>query len=368
MLQRADQSFLLYNTEAGNLGGEEKSRFITQLQQEARKYNPGITIEEKLLSLPPPVESRDLSIQIQKDHEVLGLIRQEGERGFHPSSLSRYIHCPLQFYLSRLMRIEEADEIGESIDNRILGIVMHESLRQLYSTAVDKRIGQDFFSSAGNALKDQLHKEFLKEYKGDDLSQGKNLLIRHVAEKMLKQLIAREKEEGSKGHTIVIRGLEKKIATGLDVDGWKLLTGGTIDRIDEENGMLRIIDYKTGFVEERNLKPKSWEELFSDTKYSQAFQLMMYSWLYMKEHPEVKNMKAGIISLRTPRKGLMEMIPPGSGRIGPEAAAEFELHLIALLKEIADPDLPFVQTIDPDDCRYCSFKEICNRILPERSY
>lgn len=368
LLQRAGQTYLLYNTEAGNLGGEEKSRFITQLQQEVKKYKPGITIEEKLLSMPPPIESRDLSIRIEKDQEVMELFRREAEHGFHPSSLSKFINCPLQFYFARLMRIEETDEIGETIDNRILGIVVHESLRQLYLPALTKTISGEFLSSMSDALEGELDRQFRKEYQGGTMNQGKNYLIRHVAEKMLKQLIGREKAELSKAHHIVIRGLEEKIGNSLDAAGQTFSLGGTVDRIDEEDGVLRIIDYKTGYVDEPKLRPKSWEELSGDPKHSQAFQLLMYSWLYMKKHPGIQSLKAGIISLRTPGKGLMEVKPPGYGLIDREAVSEFEMHLIDLLKKIADPDIPFVQTSDTEACRYCNFKEICNRIIPEKNF
>jgi len=40
ILQRAENIYLLYNTETGDLGGGDKSRFITQLQYEMAKYNP----------------------------------------------------------------------------------------------------------------------------------------------------------------------------------------------------------------------------------------------------------------------------------------------------------------------------------------
>jgi CRISPR/Cas system-associated exonuclease Cas4 (RecB family) len=40
---------------------------------------------------------------------------------------------------------------------------------------------------------------------------------------------------------------------------------------------------------------------------------------------------------------------------------EFERLLLETLREIFDEGKPFVQTEDTDRCRYCAYKEICQR-------
>jgi len=53
LIQRAKQVYILYNTESDELGGGEKSRFVKQILNELRSYNPKITIEEEILVTSP---------------------------------------------------------------------------------------------------------------------------------------------------------------------------------------------------------------------------------------------------------------------------------------------------------------------------
>jgi ATP-dependent helicase/nuclease subunit B len=137
---------------------------------------------------------------------------------------------------------------------------------------------------------------------------------------------------------------------------------GTIDRVDSKGGKLRIIDYKTGFVDNNKLNPKEWEKLFSDPSYSKAFQLMMYAWIYEKKHPQMQEMQAGIISLRMPGKGPALVKSPEKKQLNNSLLLEFEEKLRELVEEIFNTSIPFSQTEDESRCKYCSFNEICNRI------
>ena len=40
---------------------------------------------------------------------------------------------------------------------------------------------------------------------------------------------------------------------------------------------------------------------------------------------------------------------------------DFEKILVQLLETIIDPEVPFVQTSDVNNCQYCDFKDICNK-------
>src|SRR5690625_7214593 len=72
---------------------------------------------------------------------------------------------------------------------------------------------------------------------------------------------------------------------------------GLADRIERFNGMLRIIDYKTGAVDCTSLSVTDWDKLISDKGKSQAFHVLYYAWLYMQSNT-TKNLQAGILSMR----------------------------------------------------------------------
>ena len=365
LLQRAQNIFLLYNTESGQLGGGERSRYITQLLHEVKKYNPGIEIRERFLLMPPPAGIRDNNISIQKDGEVIELLKKEAERGFHPSSLNIYINCGLQFYLERLLNIKETEEADETIDNRVLGIVIHESLNELLGKYTDQTLTPDIFTDLKKQIEAEVSIQFRKAMTDGDLSHGKNHLILNVANKLLKQLFDREAEWLGEGKDLQMINLEDRFSTALKMNtksfSGEIAFRGTIDRVDKMEGTFRILDYKTGFVNDRQLKPKSWEKLMEDPEYSKAFQLGMYSWIFHKNHPEIRSLQAGIISLRKPGKGPVFLTLPDSQFIDESVLRDFESYLSSLMEEIFNPDIQFKQTEDETRCKYCSFKEICNR-------
>ena len=78
-----------------------------------------------------------------------------------------------------------------------------------------------------------------------------------------------------------------------------------MDRIDVLNGQCRIIDYKTGLVESKDLRIESWEDLISNSNKSKVFQLMMYAYLYLKQNKNQTSAIVGNISFKNLKKGLL---------------------------------------------------------------
>jgi CRISPR/Cas system-associated exonuclease Cas4 (RecB family) len=372
LIQRAKDVYLLYNTESDQLGGGEKSQFITQLLHEVKKYNPEINISEKLLSLPPQPGIKEQKIIIEKDDTVLSLLNNEAETAFNPSSLNLYINCPLQFYFSRLLKIKEIEEAEETIDSKTLGIVVHEVLKTLYDDHKGKPVGKETLQDFIQKTKDEVNKQFDAQIHFGELHFGKNYLIVNVATEMLKQLFEREISWLKDGQELRIVSLEKDFRAKLQIKNENMDQAinfvGWIDRIDKKGSTTRILDYKTGYTKDKELKPKSWEDLFTNPDFNKAFQLIMYSWLYHKENPGIPAMQAGIISLRSPGNGPMLATPPESKEINETVLGEFEEHLSSLMIEIFDPSLPFRQAEDESRCKYCSFKEICIRAVSSDNY
>ncbi|MDT8393602.1 MAG: PD-(D/E)XK nuclease family protein [Bacteroidales bacterium] len=372
LIQRARKVYLLYNTEAGQLGGEEKSRFINQLLYEAKMFNPDISIKETLLSPPPLTERRDTKITIEKNAGVMELLVEEARKGLHPSSLALYISCPLQFYLSRLIRIKEIDEPDETIDSRILGIVIHESLNKLLKPYLNKPLSVNIFKEIGKQVSAEVHRQFSLAMHDGDLSTGKNHLILNVAVNMLLRFISKEISWLNDGEDLYIKMLEETLSSSIGIRVKNIPLDvkikGTIDRIDVKGRQLRILDYKTGYVNQRQLSPVSCENLRSDPEYGKAFQLLIYAWLYNKNIGASADMQAGIISLRMPGEGPVKLRPPDNKNLNAATLSEFEQELSALLMEIFDRDIPFSQTTDEKNCKFCNFREICNKIITKDNY
>ena len=99
LLQRAENVFLLYNTEGGEMGGGEKSRLILQIEQELTTSNPQALVQNLIYAVAPPPAPLEDEINIEKSEGVitklLGLLT---EHGISPSAINSYINCSLQYY------------------------------------------------------------------------------------------------------------------------------------------------------------------------------------------------------------------------------------------------------------------------------
>jgi RecB family exonuclease len=192
-----------------------------------------------------------------------------------------------------------------------------------------------------------------EEFSGSDVLEGKNILLRHVIIELVQRILHIDKED----LPITVQFLEEKFFRPLQIADHKtVLLYGIIDRVDESAGATRIIDYKTGKVEGGN--PENMEQLFLDPKFKEQFQTYFYSYLYWK-HSAGKPLKAGILAIKNLSGGI-HYINKGDV-ISPGQFNEFEQHLVKLIAEIMDPVKNFHQTPDADRCKYCPYKEICER-------
>lgn len=372
LLQRAETVTLIYNTQTQDLGSNEKSRYITQLQHELSGYNTDVTITENIVFLPPPVNKAEATIQIEKSPEIMDRLMGRAEKGFSPSALARYIRCPLQFYFEKIAGLEEAEEVEETLEARTLGTVIHGVLEDLYGPLAGKIIQSEHLESIRKRLGKATEERFREAYSGGMMHAGKNLLLFHLTMRYLEHVIRADQKElraaAAKNEHITLEAMEKRILAAMPGDmngnaGQKVHIKGVADRIDKKGGLLRIIDYKTGAVQAAELKIATWDEPLTEPSKEKSFQLLCYAWLYHQQHPDEQRLQPGIISTRAPGKGLHTIKHPDctEGIIGASHLAEFTTSLQALIKEILDPYRPFTQTEDPELCKYCAFLVTCRR-------
>jgi len=374
LLQRSNQAWLIYNSEADDLGGGEKSRFLSQIITEMPGINSGIKITETKPSAAAEIRE-PVAIEIEKTPEILEKLRLLAASGYSPTSLNTYLTCPLKFYFTRILNLGEPEDTDETIDHRTLGVVIHEVLQKFYEpfrgTFPDQAGYQKMQQEATEAIRSSLRKHF----PGGEVEHGRNLLIVRVANVWISRFLALEAEENSKSGNVIM-GLEESLEMLLPVD----LAGaeirevklkGFVDRIDRTDGIVRIIDYKTGKVEAADLKPKSVEALFepSARPKEKAFQLMFYLLLASRNTriPELSDhAMAGIISFRSLKDGFMPLILPDTN--AKTTLSDFENRLKNLLTEIYNREIPFTQTTHGEHCSLCPFKSICHKTEEKKAW
>jgi len=357
LLQRAKNVYLFYNTEAGGLSSGEMSRYILQIAYEMKKKaGDRLTLTHRLVGTDlqtvevlPIIIKKDQRLQEQL-HELF--IRDgEKRRKWSATAFSSYITCSLQFYLKYIAGIKEPDEVKEEIDPAVFGNIVHSVMERFYSghSVITREYIQSLLPEAAQAVDDAIRLEFPSS---PGVLTGKNSLLKSVLTELVKNILSFDL-----GHApFTILGLEKTFDGEIKTRFGTVSVAGKIDRLDEHNGLARIIDYKTGkdeipkITDVRNLIVKPDEKA--------AFQLLFYSLLLKKSDP-LKKFKAGLFSLRS-RRNEIDFLN-GGDVISSEQLQEFEEQASALIASILDPEVDFIQTTDTKRCTYCPYKDICSR-------
>ena len=343
LIQRAKNVFLIYNTENDTYGGGEKSRFITQLEL----IKEGIlhkTVSPKVIT-----EKPELKV-VEKNEAVSEKLRELAEKGISPSALATYLYNPIVFYQQKILKIREFDELEEEVAFNTLGTVVHDTLEELYEPFLGKFLQPENVVQMQTKVKLLITKYFAEHFKNGDITTGKNRLIFEVAVRFVENFLKQEKALVSdKNNQLKIIATEKNYEAYINVDGldFPIKIHGQVDRVDELNGTIRIIDYKTGKVEAKDLKIGA-SETIADYKYSKAIQVLLYTFMYLQTHKESSNkpIEAGIYSFKNLNTGFIKLnfSEKRGGKdfeITPERIKEFMDDVKEVVKEIFNLDENF---------------------------
>lgn len=370
LMQRVENAWLLYNSEGTPLGGGEKSRFLTQLLFELPLVNPHALISETLVSLVPGIVS-ETAFPVVKTDGIMMQLRQLAEKGVSPSAIITFVKCPLKFYYAHVLRIAEVEEVTETIDAAALGEIVHEALYQTYNRLKDVPVTAEILGRTIPAAVQHVKSVFASRYSLKEISAGKNLLIAKIAENMVKRFILSEQHFLEKnGGTIDIKMLEEWLSGKVQVTDsasgeiFSVNLKGKTDRIDRYAGVTRIIDYKTGRVEAKELKAYDLADIFLLEDFSKLLQVLIYAFIYAQHHGDkLIPLESGIISLRSGRSYFLKTDIANSSLINQELLDNIETELSKLLEKMFNKDEPFVPTDNRDTCKLCQYSIICNRLI-----
>ena len=346
LLQRAKNIYLLYNTESEGLDAGEKSRFITQLEVEKQ---PNHTLTHEIYNAVLP-EMAYQPMVIPKSEAVLLRLKEIAENGFSPSALTSYIRNPIQFYFQKILRIREVEEVEENIALNTLGTIIHETLKVLYEPFIGKFISENDILNCFKKIDDEVLKQFKLVYKEGEIKKGRNLLAFEVAKRNVSNFLKVELESIKNGDAIKILALEQTFERILNHPSlpFPVLIKGNVDRIEERNGIIRIIDYKTGKVEKAGVTLKSWKGLTEDIKNDKIIQVLAYAYMFEKEANN-KPIEAGIISFKNLRGGFLPFNFKEEKNentvINTEILDNYLAQMILLLNEILDETIPFKEKV-----------------------
>lgn len=346
LLQRAKTVYLLYNTESEGIDAGEKSRFITQLEVEKQ---PNHTISHRIYNAVLPERSSSPMV-VPKSDLLMERLNEMASNGFSPSTLTTYIRNPMQFYFQRVLRISENEEVEENIAANTLGTIIHAALEELYKPFLKVQLTTFDVDNMMKLVNDEVLKQFKRVFKEGELSKGKNLLAFEVAKRNIYNFLMLESKLLQKGETVNVLYLEKNFERILEDKRlpFPIKIKGNVDRIELRNNKLRIIDYKTGKVEQADLLISDWSGITGDSKYDKVIQLLCYAFLVQSEFPN-DSLEAGIISFKNLKEGFMpfnyKADKTTSSEIDHAIIQDFKSELIELLNDLFTKEIPFIEKI-----------------------
>jgi len=347
LLHRVENACFIYNTEPGKLGGAEKSRFLVQLET-----NEGV--QHEVQSLDYIYKNEAISNQllsIEKTGRYFERLNEIAKKGFSPSALTSYVRNPIDFYKQKILGISQLDEVEESIALNTMGSIIHEALDKLYVEHLNKELHENDFKEMKSRQLFELDKAYKKYYPSSSKPSGRNRIIYEVASQFIKKMLGMDLKLIKAGRKLIIKSVEQHLEVNITIEAIGVVKlHGMVDRVDELDGALRIIDYKTGSVAKGDigLEPDNFEIMREDYKKAKAFQILMYAYLFMKNDSTVSEVTAGMISFKKFQDGFISFgLKPGRSYVPEtitiETLEQFEEQLKLLLIEIFDKEKPLTE-------------------------
>lgn len=395
LISRAKTVTLIYDSRTGGLKSGDPSRYVHQLRYlyggehvrfEEYRFEMGKTGRRSLIFQKTPATMEILE----------GYLEGHDTNRFSASTLMRYLSCPLQFFFEKICKVNPEEEIQEGLDAIMAGNVVHHSLMEIYlpeelrEKYLEKgfRVTEEMIDSVLSKPEitlDIVRTNIKRElFPGDSNALSRELspdmeLTASVMHRLVTDVLRRDRILVP----FIIHGLEFREDMVLCLgDGRSANMTCTIDRLDclnpdSSSPSLRIVDYKTGTV---HASAYTAEEVFSASYPAKhLFQLQLYANLYniwsdKKNRPistvvyDVGNIfkdgnarsEGGIVVPRIGKDRLISHLSLTDAQ-GVNFNTRFMDQLRMTIREILDPSVPFHQTEDEQNCRYCRMKGICGR-------
>jgi hypothetical protein len=247
--------------------------------------------------------------------------------------------------------VREFDEVEEMVAANTLGTIVHDTLEAFYKPIEGSFLTLELLAEMKLGIDVEVRKQFEKTFKKGAIDKGKNLLTFEVAKRYIFNFINYEMSQIKSGNRIKIIQIESNLEVVIPISefDFPVKIGGKVDRVDAYNGQVRIIDYKTGKVEQSSLVINNWDLLTTDYKYSKALQVLMYV-LMMNGQMKVDQVEAGIISFKNLNSGFLKLATKtettGGKKIefvNQETLELFIIELKKLILEICNPEIPFIE-------------------------
>lgn len=374
LISRASHVTLLYDGRNVGMNRSEMSRYLVQLLYNNRN---GIKVRHIAAAFQARIYE-PLPVTIYKDERIIRKLSEfldpESDRALSASSINTYIDCPLQFYLRFVERYDAYEPATDYMDASTYGQVVHQVFEKLYLSLspqgrypviVQKSDIEHLINPSDATIFSLVHRAIDTLYlnlsnDSSSILVGETKAICTLVTEIIRETL--QHELAFAPFTVLDAEMRIKgnyeLAPGLHVNIRQI-----IDRVDRVNGVMRVVDYKTGSDATRI---RDWDSPF-DAENSLRPKAMVQLMLYCKVladtlksdepiTPVIYNLRKiyvnGITNLVCNKKEITDYH---------SELPEFNPRFESVISDIFNRNVPFAQTPDVGGhaCTFCQFKAIC---------
>lgn len=378
LLHQPKHITMTYSFGKSDLGTDEPSRYIQQLELEWIKLNPNIQFQRKQfeLAVDPTVQP---AVSVEKTPEILARMDEMFAQSMSTSAINKFLTCPLDFYYRYVMGLGEEDLVEEELNASSFGSIIHEVLERMFTPFAEttkdgernpnaKSLHPLDIEKMKGQVEPEIRKEFMAHYNQDEKAfmQGKNYLSYQISIRLTHRFLDEYKAYlAQQTEPVHVVGLERSFKVPIDctIHGTTktFMLYGFIDRIDRIGEKLRVIDYKSGKVASEKLQiakgkkgDSSLERLVQTIRKghnSHVLQLLIYAYMIRKTMGYDAQQLSIISFVNYPEEGLdldggdvpisewVDLLPEALGIV---------------LSDLYDVNVPFSHEPKANYCLYCS--------------
>lgn len=369
-----------YNNNTAATKKKEISRFLQQIRIESNK-----DITYKTLSLQSIAQKApQIGDGILQTAEHTNIIL--AKEYLSPSALNCYLDCQFQFYCKYVAKLKTPDLLTEDMQANDFGTIFHNSANEIYNkigkTGTNEqveRVDIETYLKNSECLKEiveeQYRKEIFNEEKNSQLNELQKIHV-DVIKRYLENLLKMDLQYAPFYMIGTEMNVEKTLQIPTNKGKLSIPIGGNIDRLDLKDGVLRVVDYKTGGKADAEEHKCDFDTLFANdvevekkrNKY--VFQTLLYSWLVynndtIKMPKPVQTIEPYLLYIHRVKKDVSAYKSPiqidgKSLNYIEQAHEEFDERFASLLQQLFNaPNGKFCRRKFEDNCKYCDYKVFC---------
>lgn len=416
LIQRTEHLTCVYNENCVGTSRHEMSRFLRQMLAET-------DIPIRTLWLKSESSIQDVQeLSVPKTPEILQRMLERYDQNtsgkkaipLSPSAINTYMTCPLKFFLTHVSGLRADVDPQEGLNAPLIGDIFHDTAELIYKRIIHHTgshiIQRNTLSEVLNDMEglvgpildivfdtiyfhpadrwnrtEEAWKMVCRDTRPGNQYTGELIIIRRVLMQYLTNLLRYDLRHAP--FRIIATETDRMFDVKFKIDKFKnqesnlspspvgegrgeadnsqlsITTGGRIDRLDEQDGRIRVVDYKTGY---HVPSIKGMDEVTNTAGKHEGYflQAFLYSYAVLQND---KPSSPLVPALFYPGKAYKEDYNPAL-TIGKDViedfaplADEFYEGLKQVIEQIFSPDYNFTQTPEVKDCANCDFKLLCGR-------